>query len=120
MSLRSYKINISGNVTGSAIGSAASLKARDIITQIRQSGLDDEFKQKFAEAAEVLANLTLDEGDKSDAADDLKKLQEEMEKSPKDEGRIRKVWNRINVTCASVASILASAMTLAQILRGSP
>ena len=36
------KINIGGNVAGSAVGSNASLKARDIATQIQQSGVLDE------------------------------------------------------------------------------
>ena len=42
------KISIGGNVTGSAVGSKASLKARDIVTQIQQSGLDQDLKLKFA------------------------------------------------------------------------
>jgi hypothetical protein len=111
------KINIGGNVTGSAVGSNASLKARDIVTQIQQSGvLDADLKRTVVAAAEALANLNIDEGDKSDAADDLAKLKSELEKPTKDEGRIQKIWNRINDMAPTVASILASAVTIGKIV----
>lgn len=114
------KINIGGNVTGSAVGSNASLKARDIVTQIQQSGLDADLKQKFAEAAEALASLNISEGDKEDAADDMKKLKDELEKPTKDEGRIQKIWNRIEDVAPTVASILSSAATIGKLLTGTP
>jgi hypothetical protein len=110
------KITVSGNVTGSAVGSHASLKARNIGTQIQQSGLDNELKQKFAEAAEELAKLNIEEGDKDDAADDLKKLTEEFEKPTKDGSRITKIWNRIKAVAPTVATILASAVSVGKIL----
>ncbi len=109
------KISIGGDVTGSAVGSDASLKARDIITQVQKSGLDNDLKQKFTEAAEALANLNIAEGDKSDAADDLAKLKAELEKPAKDEGRIQKIWNRIKDIAPTVASILASAVSIGKI-----
>lgn len=109
------KINITGDVTGSAVGSNASVKARDIITQIQKSGLDGDLKEKFAKAAEELANLKIDEGDKSDAVDDMKKLQEELEKPNQDEVRIQKIWARIQAVAPTVASILASAVSLGKI-----
>ena len=114
------KINIGGNVTGSAVGSNASLKARDIVTQLQQSGLDADLKQKVAEAAEALAKLNISEGDKSDAADDLTKLKAELEKPTMDEGRIQKIWNRIKAVAPTVASILASAATITKLLSSHP
>jgi hypothetical protein len=110
------KINIGGNVASSAVGSNASLKARNIITQVQQSGLDADLKQKFAEAAATLVNLNISEGAKEDAADDLAKLKNEMEKPAKDEGRIKTIWDRIN----SAASILASGATIGKIVTGTP
>ncbi len=110
------KISIGGNVTGSAVGSHASLKTRDIITQVQRSGMDGDLKQKFIDAAESLANLNIAEDDKSDAADDLAKLKAELEKPTKDEGRIAKIWNRIKAVAPTVAYILASAASIGKIV----
>jgi len=110
-------IGIGGDVTGSAVGSHASLKARDIITAVNKSQvIDDDLKQKLAAAAETLVNLQIPEGDKTDAADDLAKLTTELDKPQKDEGRIRKIWNRIKAVAPTVAAILASAVSLGKIV----
>ena len=70
----------------------------------------------MADAAEALANLNIDDGDKSDAADDLAKLKAELEKPTKDEGRIQKIWNRIKDIAPTVASILASAASIGKLV----
>jgi len=111
------KINITGNVTGSAVGSHATLKARDIVTQIRQSGLLGEDIQKaFADAAEALDALEASDGTKEDVADDLEKLKKELEKPTKDDGRIKTIWDRINSVASTVATALSAAATIASIV----
>ncbi len=109
-------ISIGGDVIGSAVGTHSSLKVRDIITKIQKSAMDTDLKEKFAAAAEELLNLKINEADKSDAADDLIKLQVELEKPTKDEGRIQKIWNRIEDMVPTIASILASTATLAKVV----
>ena len=48
-----------------------------------------------------------------DAVGEMKKLKDELEKPIKDEGRIQKIWKRIKEVAPPVASILASAATIA-------
>jgi hypothetical protein len=113
------KINIGGNVAGSAVGSHANLKARDIVMQIQQSGiLSDDLKQAFAKAAEALEALKAPEGTKEDVIDDMTKLKKELENPTKDEGRIRTIWNRIKEVAPTVASILASAASIGKLVTG--
>jgi molybdopterin converting factor small subunit len=114
------KINIGGNVTGSAVGSHAKLKARDIVTQIQQSGLlGEDIGQAFAKAAEELEKAQISEGDKEDVADYLEKLKKELEKQTKDEGRIKTIWDRINGIASTVATALSAAASIGQIVLGS-
>jgi hypothetical protein len=113
------KINVRGNVIGSAVGSRASLMARDIVTQIQQSGLLGEDIQKaFAAAADALGALKAPEGTKEDVADDLAKLKKEMEKPTKDEGRIKTIWERINSVASTVATALSAAASIGKIVFG--
>lgn len=113
------KINIGGNVTGSAVGSHASVKARDIVTQIQQSGvLGDDIGQAFAKAAEELDKLKLGEGDKDDVVGELEKLKKELEKQTKDEKRIKTIWDRINGLASTVASALSAAASIGKIVLG--
>jgi hypothetical protein len=109
------KTHIGGDVTNSAVGSSARLKARDIVANIHKTGLDDDTKQIFAQAAQLLANLELEEGDRSDASDDLGKLASELDKPTRDEGRIQKIWARIQSVAPTVASILASAVSIGKL-----
>lgn len=114
-------INIGGDVTGSAVGSQASLKARDIFTAVKKSTeMDEDLRQKLTAAAKELLTIELAECDKSDAADDLAKLTAELDKPNKDEGRIVRLWRQIKEVAPTVASILSSAASLGKILDASP
>jgi hypothetical protein len=110
------KISIGGDAIGSAVGTNASVKARDIITQLQKTSLDTDLKQKVAEALEELNKLKIDEGDKIDVADDVEKLTKELDNPAKDESRIKKIWNRIQGVAPTVAAILAGAASLGKIL----
>jgi hypothetical protein len=113
-------ISIGGNVTGSAVGSHASVKARDIVTQIQRSGLlGDDIGQAFARAAEELDKLKLAEGEKEDIADDLAKLKKELEKQTKDGDRIKTIWGRINGIASTVAAALSAAASIGKIVLAS-
>lgn len=110
-------INIGGDVTGSAVGSQASLKARDIFTAVKKSTeMDDDLRQKLTAAANELLTIDLAESDKSDAIDDLAKLTAELDKPNKDEGRIVRLWRQVKEVAPTVASILSSAASLEKIL----
>jgi len=110
------KISIGGDAIGSAVGTNASVKARDIITQVQKTGLDTDLKQKVAAALEELTSLKIDEGDKTDVADDVEKLTKELDNPAKDESRIKKIWNRIQSAAPTAAAILAGAASLGKIL----
>src|SRR5665213_1759594 len=92
------KISIGGDVTGGAVGSHAKVRARDI-TSYKQVvgglGLEGDLTRKLVEARELLETLGLAEDDKNDAADDLGKLAEELQKPVQEPGRVQRLWNQI-------------------------
>jgi hypothetical protein len=112
------KIHVGGDAIGSAIGHTASVKARDIITQVQKSGMDNDLKEKLANAAEMIDALEISEDDKADATDDLGKLSEEMQKPVPEPGRVRRLLNRIKDVAPTVASLLASAVNIAKLVSG--
>lgn len=116
------KINIGGDAIGAAVGSHASLKARDITTYkqvVDQSlTLDEELKQVLKAAREALEKAKLPDATKNDATDDLGKLTDELQKPDKDVGRVQRLWNRIKDIAPPVADILSSAASLAKMLWG--
>lgn len=115
------EISIGGDAINSAVGSAAKFKARDVASYkqtVDSSLIDDELKAILVKAREALDSAELPPGDAEDTADDLAKLTAEMEKPEKDAGRIRKLWGRIRDAAPTVASILASAASIAKLLGG--
>jgi hypothetical protein len=114
------KIHVGGNAIGSAIGRRASVKANDIIAQVQQSGMDNDLKEKLAKAAEIIDALEVSEDDKADATDNLAKLSEEMQKEKPEPSRIRRLWNGIKEIAPTAASLLASAVSIAKLLSGTP
>lgn len=113
-------INIEGDAIGAAIGSHVRLNARDITAYkqlVDQSlTLDEDLKRALKEAREALESEDLSQADKGDAADDLGKLTDELQKPEKDVGRVRRLWNSIKDIAPPVASILSSAASLAKML----
>jgi hypothetical protein len=114
------KIHIGGNAIGSAIGRRASVQANDIIAQVQQSGIDDDLKEKLAKAAEMIESLEISEDDKADATDNLSKLSEEMQKPTPEPSRVRRLWYGIKEIAPTVASLLASAVSIAKLVSGTP
>jgi hypothetical protein len=119
----SDKISIGGDVTGSAVGSHAKVKARDISSYkqvVNQSVGDADLRQKLIEARELLETLPLSPDDKNDTADNLGKLTEEMQKEKPEPGRVQRFFNYIRDVAPSVASVLQSAVSIAKMVSGTP
>ncbi|VTR94902.1 Uncharacterized protein OS=Candidatus Entotheonella sp. TSY2 GN=ETSY2_49915 PE=4 SV=1 [Gemmata massiliana] len=88
------KINIGGNVSGSAVGRGASVTAEQIVTNIRQqlpSGASSaEELKKFLEAALTqLAAENLDPDDHKEAKDNVERIEKETAKSDPNKDRVR-------------------------------
>ena len=114
------KIEIKGDAIGSAVGAGARLQARDI-TVYKQavdqsSGIDDDLKRVLKEARDAIEQARLGEADKADATDDLGKLTAELEKPEKDPGLVRRYFNRIKEVVPTVARLISSAKTVADML----
>lgn len=114
------KIEIRGDAIGSAVGPGARVRARDI-TVYKQaidqsSGIDDDLKRVLKEARDAIEAAGLGEADTADATDDLGKLTAELEKPEKDPGLVRRYWNRLKEVVPTVANIIASAKTVADLL----
>lgn len=113
----SDKIEIKGDAIGSAVGAGARVRTRDI-TVYKQavdqsSGIDEELKRVLKEARDAIEQATVSEADKADATDDLAKLTAELEKPEKDPGLVRRYFNRIKEVVPTVASLISSAKTIA-------
>jgi hypothetical protein len=88
-------IKITGDVTGSAVGSSASFKGRDVSSYksaVQSSSIENDTKAVLIRAKEQLEAEKLPPGEAEDASDDLAKLTAELEKPQKDAGRIAKLW----------------------------
>ena len=109
---------ITGDVTGSAVGSGAILWARDINTfkntVENSTSLSAELKQKLTQAREAIEAASLPVSDKGDASDALGKLAEELQKPQRDSGRLKRLWENIKAIAPSAASVLASSVKLAK------
>lgn len=113
------KIEIKGDAIGSAVGTGASVLARDI--QVfkhavdQSSGLDDELKLVLKEAREALEQADLSPTDKTDVAENLGKLTAELEKPDKDTGLVQRYWGRIKEVTPTISSIISSAASFAKL-----
>ncbi len=114
------KIHVGGNAIGNAIGRRASVKANDIIAQVQQSGMDNDLKEKLSKAAEIIDALNISEDDKADATENLGKLSEEMQKQAPEPGRVCRLWNHIKDVAPTAASLLASVVSIAKLVSGTP
>lgn len=109
-------ISIGGDAIGSAVGRDAGVKARDIVAQVQNSGIDDDLKRKLATAAEMIDALDGSTDDRVDAADALGKLNEEMQKPSPEPARVRRLLNHVKDIAPPVASLLTSAGGIAQLV----
>jgi hypothetical protein len=112
------RINVGGDVTGSAVGSGAVLWARDITTFKNtvdsSTALSADLKQKLTQARDIIEGEPLSPGDKGDAVDALGKMAEELEKPQRDEGRLKRLWENIKGIAPAAASALASSVEIAK------
>jgi len=112
------RIEVRGDVVGSALGRRAQAEARDINVYreaIERSALDAELKRVLLAAREALECEELSVDDKNDALDDLNKLAQELDKGP-GTTRVQRLWNRIKEIAPTAASILASAASISKLL----
>ena len=114
------RTTINGDVTNAAVGTGASVNARDIMSfkhAVDQcSGLDDALRQKLNEARELLDELDCPQQDKNDAADDLGKLTDELDKESPAPSRIVRYWNRLQEIVPTVAAVLKSVESVKKLL----
>jgi hypothetical protein len=112
------RINVGGDVTGSAVGSGAVLWARDITsfknTVDRSTALSAELKQKLAQARDIIEGEPLSPGDMADAVDTLGKMAEELQKPERDESRLKRLRENIKGIAPAAASALASSVEIAK------
>ena len=112
---------VHGDAIGSVVGSGR-VTAHNITvyknTVDGSSRLDNDLKQKLKEAREAIENAELSAADKADVIDDLNKLTDELGNAEQDDSRVRRHWNHIKEVAPTVASILASAASLAKLLGG--
>jgi hypothetical protein len=116
----SDRIEIKGDAIGSAVGAGARVRARDISvykqTVDQSSNIDDELKRLLKEARDAIELAELGEADKADATEDLGKLTAELEKAEKDPGLVGRYFNRIKEVVPTVARLISSAKTVADLL----
>jgi hypothetical protein len=114
-------IRIGGNAINSAVGSAASFRARDVLSYsqaLETTSIEPDLRVVLIRAKERLEAMNLPSGDAEDASDDLAKLTTELAKPTKDTGRIRQVFDRFAAIAEPVASLISSAATFAKIYSG--
>jgi hypothetical protein len=80
--------------------------------------VEEDIKQKFKEARHAIENSYLPDADEAVAIDELNKLTAELKNPEKDPGRVQRYWKRIKEVAPTMASILASAASLAKLLGG--
>jgi hypothetical protein len=111
------KINVGGNVTGSAIGRGASVTAEQIIANINQSverSADSDLVAAVKKALEALTNAKLPERDAKEAAQTVNDIREEAErpKAEADDGRPNRLarWlDSLTKICKPAADAIAAA-----------
>lgn len=116
------QFNMRDNIAG-AVGRGAAVTARDIAvykSEVEQSAhIDMELKQKLIQARDEIEKSGLPDGEKQDASDSLKKLTAELDKPTRDPSLVKRYWNRVKEVAPTVASLLASAVSIAKVIHGS-
>jgi hypothetical protein len=116
------EVTIGDNVVGSAVGSGSTVNARDITAFIntvdQTTDLEPELKRVLVEARKALESSSLAGADKDDAADDLGKLTDEIQRPEPQPGRIKRLFESIKQLAPDVASILSSMAQIGELIKG--
>jgi len=115
--------NIVRTNVGGAVGSGATVNARDISlyqNYVAQTQLPADVKDALLEARTALESVGLPEGDKNDVADDIGKITHELAQPTPEPGRIVKLWGRIKNAAPVVAVALQSAKMVFDIVTNNP
>lgn len=104
-----------------AIGIANNVNVRDIHVYkqaVQGLGFPQDVQEALLRARDALDQLELSESAKGDLQDDLAKFTQELANPEKDETRIQRLWRNIKEVAPPIASVLASAATIAKIVSG--
>lgn len=114
-------IRVGRDAIGSALGREAVSISRDINVfkeAVHRSSLQEDVKNAFIAASEEVAKMELSERSKKDVLDDLKKLEEEVASSDRDQSRMRRLWENIKAIAPTVAAGLSAAASIAKLISG--
>jgi hypothetical protein len=107
----------SGTFQGCSFGDHNSLNNYfGVVDQL--TNIDDDVRQALKNARQAVDKEPISDEDKADLVEQLQKLTAEASKPTKEPGRLRRFWNHIKDISPTVASILASAASLAKIFGG--
>ncbi|MGL6073840.1 MAG: hypothetical protein ACRC8S_06725 [Fimbriiglobus sp.] len=109
---------VNGNAVGGVVGSG-SVNARDITafnTSVMNAMMSEELKKILIEARKTVDDSGLAIADKSDLNDGLGRITDELSKTEREPGLIRRYYNRIKEVSATVAEILKSASEIKTII----
>lgn len=110
--------NITGNVTGAALGRNASVTADQIITNIRQhlppsASSADELKVLLTAALKQLADEKLEEEDRKEAEETIGQIEKEMEKPEPNRSRVSRWLDVVESVSAVAGKVIRGAKTIA-------
>ena len=117
-------ISISGNVVGSAIGRGASVTAGQIIANIIQAAdrsPDTDLTAAVKQALDAILQAKLPEADQAEAADIVRKIQEEATKTEADParpGRIRRWLLALSDLCKPAADAIRAVRSVSAVTTG--
>lgn len=105
-----------GGVVGSGVVNARDIAVYKSHIDMSQT-LDTETKNGLLEARKELEGQKISIADKHDVADNLGKLTSELEKPEKDVGLIKRFFQRIKDVAPTVATVLGSVKTVADLVK---
>jgi len=113
------RIEVQGDVIGSALGHGADSKSRDINIYkqaVDRSAIELEVKTALMEARAALEHTELSQDEKNDAIDDLNKLTQELGSGTPKPNRVQRFLSRIKEIAPLAASILESTASITKFL----
>ena len=114
------KSHIEGDAIGSAIGSGATINARDITVYKQKvdaaERLESDVKEKLKQARDAIEAERLSDADRADLLDDLGRLTAELQAPNKSKSRIERFLNRIKEISSTTADIISSAVSIGKFL----
>lgn|GEM_PF-4893649 len=110
-------VNIHGDVIGSAIGLDPSIAVNNLVAfKETVSKLEPDLRDALIKARQAADDTELAADDKEDLLDDLRKLVDTLKALKPQPTRVRRLWSRVKEIAPTVADILSSAGTIAQLL----